>query len=164
MLQDVIDRVQTAARNSGLDPVSVGGVYDLQRQLGELIASSLRVGLGGLLALFLLIGLEVLVMRFNTAYVEAALMAIPIVIIARTASVSLPILLPAIRRTYTRGTIPVLVWGGSRGGISVALALSIPAGPERDTIVAVTYIIVVCSIVFQGLTIQRLVAFASHPK
>lgn len=108
--------------------------------------------------LFLLIGLEVLVMRFNTAYIEAALLAIPVVIIARTASVILPILLPAIRRTYTRGSIPVLIWGGLRGGISVALAFALPDNEYKGLILTVTYSVVVFSIIVQGLTVKPLVS------
>jgi len=57
--------------------------------------------------------------------------------------------------------VKILTWGGLRGGISVALALSLPAGEERDLILAVTYVIVILSIVIQGLTIRRLVKYAS---
>ncbi len=108
--------------------------------------------------LFLLIGLEVLVMRFNTSLIEAALLAIPIVILARSASVFLPILLPAIRRTYTRGTIPVLIWGGLRGGISVALAFALPDNEYKSLVLTVTYSVVVFSIIVQGLTVKPLVS------
>lgn len=108
--------------------------------------------------LFLLIGLEVLVMRFNAALVEAALLAIPVVILARSASVALPILLPAIRRTYTRGSIPVLIWGGLRGGISVALAFALPDNEYKSLVLTVTYSVVVFSIIVQGLTVRPLVS------
>ncbi len=106
--------------------------------------------------LFLLIGLEVLVLRFNMAFLEAALLAIPIVVLARIASVGLPALLPAIRRTYTRGTIPLLVWGGLKGGISVALAFSLPDNEHKSLILAVTYSVVVFSIIVQGMTVKPL--------
>jgi len=108
--------------------------------------------------LFLLIGLEVLVMRFNASLVEAALLAIPVVILARSASVALPILLPAIRRTYTRGSIPVLIWGGLRGGISVALAFALPDNEYKSLVLTVTYSVVVFSIIVQGLTVRPLVS------
>ena len=108
--------------------------------------------------LFLLIGLEVLVMRFNAGYIEAALLAIPIVILARLISVSVPILLLSIRRTYTSGAIPILVWGGLRGGISVALAFSLPENEMKGLILTVTYSVVVFSIIVQGLTVKPLVS------
>ncbi|MBT5873198.1 MAG: sodium:proton antiporter [Candidatus Latescibacteria bacterium] len=106
--------------------------------------------------LFLLIGLEVLVMRFDLAYLEAALLAIPVVVVARLVSVVLPALLPAIRRTYTPGTIPLLVWGGLRGGISVALAFSLPDNEYKSLILTVTYSVVVFSIIVQGMTVKPL--------
>jgi CPA1 family monovalent cation:H+ antiporter len=60
-------------------------------------------------------------------------------------------------RTFSPNVIKILTWGGLRGGISVALALSLPAGQNREAILAVTYAIVVFSIIVQGLTIGRLV-------
>lgn len=107
--------------------------------------------------LFLLIGLEVLIVRFNLGYVGAALLAIPIVLLARTISVSLPIFLLSFRGRFTRGALPVLVWGGLRGGISVALAFSLPENQWKPLVLAVTYSVVVFSIVVQGLTIRAVV-------
>jgi monovalent cation:H+ antiporter, CPA1 family len=104
--------------------------------------------------LFLLIGLEVLVMRFNVAFVEAALMAIPIVLLARFISVSGPILLLSIRQTFTKGAIPALVWCGLRGGISVALAFSLPENEHKPLLLTITYSVVVFSIIVQGLTVK----------
>ena len=114
--------------------------------------------------LFLLIGMEVLVLRFNADYVEAGLLAIPIVLLARLISVSIPILLLSIRGRggFTRGAVPVLVWGGLRGGISVALAFSLPPSEVKALILAVTYSVVVFSIVVQGLTVKALVAKTVH--
>lgn len=107
--------------------------------------------------LFLLIGLEVLVVRFNADYAAAALLAIPIVLLARLISVSAPILLLSVRTQFTRGAVPVLVWGGLRGGISVALAFSLPDNEFKPLILAITYGVVVFSIVVQGLTVRRVV-------
>lgn len=88
---DVIRRIEGAARGAGLDVVLIGGVYDLQRQLGSLIASSLRVGLGGLLALFLVIGL-VVTGRVPTAVVMLfCLIAIPLVVLGAFGHLRVPI-------------------------------------------------------------------------
>ncbi|MBU0543773.1 MAG: sodium:proton antiporter [Proteobacteria bacterium] len=107
--------------------------------------------------LFMLIGLEVLVMPFTRALLIAGLLAIVITLFARWASVGGAVLLMRTFRSFSPGVIKILTWGGLRGGISVALALSLPAVPERSTIVTITYIIVVFSIVFQGMTLGRLV-------
>lgn len=105
--------------------------------------------------LFVLIGLEVLVLQFTREYLMAGLVMIPLVLIARAVSVGVPINLLRLKRDFSPHVVKILVWGGIRGGISVALALSLPAGPERDIIVAMTYIIVVFSILVQGLTIGK---------
>jgi CPA1 family monovalent cation:H+ antiporter len=114
--------------------------------------------------LFLLIGLEVLVIRVDIVSAEAALLAIPIVLLARFIGVSVPLSLLSLKESFTKGAIPVLVWGGLRGGISVALALSLPEGPEKGPILAVTYAVVVFSIVVQGLTFRRVVNRALGPE
>jgi len=67
-----------------------------------------------------------------------------------------------LRADFHPHVVKILTWGGLRGGISVALALSLPAGQERDIIVSITYMIVVLSIIVQGLTIKKLVEFASR--
>ena len=111
--------------------------------------------------LFLIIGLEVMLLTFESNHLLAGLLLAILVLMARFIAVSIPITLLKLRLDFHPHVIKILTWGGLRGGISVALALSIPAGPERDVIVAVTYIIVICSIILQGLTIQKLVAFAA---
>ena len=108
--------------------------------------------------LFVLIGFELLILEFAGKTAAAGLLAIPIVLLARLVCVGTPIQLMKLWRTFTQGAVKILTWGGLRGGISVALALSIPAGPERDLILPVTYTVVVFSILVQGLTIGRLVA------
>jgi len=106
--------------------------------------------------LFVLIALEVLVIAFRPELIVLALIAIPIVLIARYASVSGPILLLSLRRRFATGSVRVMVWGGLRGGISVALALSLPAGAYRGPILVATYGVVIFSIIVQGLTIAPL--------
>lgn len=107
--------------------------------------------------LFVLIGLEVLVLAFSSAYLAAGLLAIPIVLLARFVSVGLPVVLLRPFRAFSPDVVKILTWGGLRGGISVALALSLPSSLPRDAILAVTYTVVVFSILVQGLTIRKLV-------
>ena len=107
--------------------------------------------------LFVLIGLEVLVLVLTRAYLLAGLLLIPLVLLARFIAVGIPVTLLRPFREFDPGAIRIMTWGGLRGGISVALALSLPPGPERDVILAITYAIVVFSILVQGLTIGKLV-------
>jgi CPA1 family monovalent cation:H+ antiporter len=115
--------------------------------------------------LFVLIGLEVLVMPFHETYFIAIFILIPSVLLARFVSTGLPWLLLRQRCRFDNGALPILVWGGLRGALSVAMALSVPVGGIRDAIVAVTYGIVVFSILIQGTTLQPLMAWrASGPR
>ena len=108
--------------------------------------------------LFVLIGLELLVLPLDPSHAFAALIAIPIVLLARFVSVAVPAVLPLIGRCFDSQTVKVLTWGGLRGGISIALALSLPASPYRDTLVMMTYGCALFAIAVQGLTVGRLVA------
>jgi len=103
--------------------------------------------------LFVLIGLELLLIDLRISYVLAGLLAIPIVLFSRFVSVGGPIAAMRLRRKFGRGTIRIMTWGGLRGGISVALALTIPPGPHRDAVVTVTYVVVLFSILVQGMTV-----------
>jgi len=103
--------------------------------------------------LFVMIGMEVLILDFGPGFLRAGLLAIPLVLVARFISVSLPIQVLRRIRAFSPHAIKILTWSGLRGGISVALALSLPPGIERDLLVAVTYIVVTFSIVVQGLTV-----------
>ncbi|MFT5609821.1 MAG: CPA1 family monovalent cation:H+ antiporter [Polaribacter sp.] len=103
--------------------------------------------------LFALIGLEMLIIPFELRWLWAGLALIPIIVIVRLIAVGLPVQLIRLKRNLAPHLVKILAWGGLRGGISVALALSLPAGEPRDLILFLTYIIVVFSIVVQGLTI-----------
>jgi CPA1 family monovalent cation:H+ antiporter len=107
--------------------------------------------------LFVLIGLEVLVLTFSREYFIASILLIPLLLLARFVSVGVPVWVMRWFRSFSPHVVKILTWGGLRGGISVALALSLPAGKNREVILAVTYAVVVFSIIVQGLTIGKLV-------
>lgn len=107
--------------------------------------------------LFLIIGLEVLVIPFDRQPVMLGLLAIPLVLLARFLAVGGVIYALSPLRDFDRGIVRILTWGGLRGGISVALALSLPNSPEREMIVTMTYMVVVFSVLIQGLTLAPLV-------
>ena len=104
--------------------------------------------------LFLLIGIEILAIPFDRENVWIAVGAIPLVLLARWIAVSIPINLLAIGRSFTRGAIPLLTWGGLRGGISVALVLSLPPSEYKPVLLTATYSVVIFSIIIQGLTVK----------
>jgi CPA1 family monovalent cation:H+ antiporter len=107
--------------------------------------------------LFVLIGIEVVVLDLAPSFIVAGLLLIPLILLARWISVGVPIsLLRVLRRAVSPHAIKLLTWSGLRGGISVALALSLPRGGPHDLIVTVTYIIVAFSIIVQGLTVGPL--------
>jgi CPA1 family monovalent cation:H+ antiporter len=106
--------------------------------------------------LFVLLGLEVLAVTFTTQHLLAGALVIPGVLLARLVSVGVPVWLLRLWRPIDRFTVRVLTWGGLRGAISVALALSLPRAHERDVILVMTYVVVVFSILVQGLTIGPL--------
>lgn len=106
--------------------------------------------------LFLLVGLELFVLPFNRIYIVLGLLCIPVVLLARWLSVVLPISFLRYLTTFEKNAIPILTWGGLRGGISVALALSIPMDMQGELFVTVTYIVVLFSVLVQGLTIGKM--------
>jgi CPA1 family monovalent cation:H+ antiporter len=138
--------------NTGSSWAEVHDTHDLVHQFWTVVDELLNA------VLFVLIGLEVLLLELDPALLAAGALAVPIVLFARFASVGAT--LHALRRlrTFTPLAVPILTWGGLRGGVSIALALSIPASlAERNAIVTVTYVVVVFSILVQGLTVGRLI-------
>ncbi|MCL4160495.1 UNVERIFIED_CONTAM: hypothetical protein GTU68_040969, partial [Idotea baltica] len=114
--------------------------------------------------LFLLIGFEILVIPFSQNLLLMVLAMIPLVLIGRTLAVSAPTALIKSAGGYVeKGTVPVLIWGGLRGGISVALALSLPDFEGKSAILAMTYGVVIFSIVVQGLTVQKVISKSVRP-
>jgi monovalent cation:H+ antiporter, CPA1 family len=107
--------------------------------------------------LFVLIGLELLVIPFESSFILIGLIAAFIILGARYLSLVIPSYLFHFGRKFKTGTFIVMTWGGLRGGVSVALALSLTAQMERNLIVSITYVVVLFSILIQGLTLGTLV-------
>ncbi len=114
--------------------------------------------------LFMLIGLEVVFILQNTGSgvstpqaVILILVVIALSVAARFSAIFIPLQLRALRSDVSRGTVPILTWAGIRGGISVALALSLPDSPERGILLLVTYCVVLFSVIVQGLTVERVI-------
>jgi len=113
--------------------------------------------------LFLLIGLELLVLPIERGWLVAGVLAIPIVLAARWLSVAAIIGPLRWVKAQAKGAIAVFTWGGLRGGISVAMALSLPATHSRSLVLTLTYFVVVFSILVQGLTVGRVIRMTSGP-
>ena len=109
--------------------------------------------------LFVLIGFEVLVLSFSSDIIIAGVIMIFVILLARFISVVIPVFVLRASHQFTAGVTKILTWGGLRGGISVALALSLPAGEARDIILPITYVVVVFSILVQGLTVGKLIRY-----
>lgn len=107
--------------------------------------------------LFVLIGMEILVLEFDTQYFIAGLLLIPIGLLCRYTSLILPVNLFKKRLKFVANTNLIMTWGGLRGAISIALALGLTETMQRDLFLVITYCIVIFSILVQGLTIERLI-------
>ncbi len=107
--------------------------------------------------LFLAIGFEIVALTLTAPTLLAMLLAIPLVLAARFVSIIAPVTLFGLRRAMSAGAVPVLTWGGVRGGISVALALALPPFAAREIVLAMTYAVVIFSIIVQGLTLEYVI-------
>jgi len=101
--------------------------------------------------------MEILILTFDNHYILAGLLLIPTLLLARYLSLMLPIKLYAKKLDFVPKTNLIMTWGGLRGGISIALALSLTSEMHRDLFLVITYIIVVFSIIVQGLTVGKLI-------
>ncbi|RZL42234.1 MAG: sodium:proton antiporter, partial [Pedobacter sp.] len=106
--------------------------------------------------LFLFIGFELLIIHNITDYWLIGICCILIVLFSRFLSIYIPVRLIPFKNKFSSGTIKVLVWGGLRGGVSIALVLSMDEGPYKPMLVGITYFVVVFSIIIQGLTVGKL--------
>ncbi|MFD0761756.1 cation:proton antiporter [Lutibacter aestuarii] len=107
--------------------------------------------------LFVMIGMEILILTYNHQYILAGIFCVPTLLLARYLSLMLPIKLFAKKLDFVPNTNLIMTWGGLRGGISIALALSLTSEMHRDLFLVITYIVVVFSIIGQGLTVGKLI-------
>jgi CPA1 family monovalent cation:H+ antiporter len=115
--------------------------------------------------LFVLIGFEMLVIPLRLDYFALGFFAVNFALFARWVSVFIPIRLMSMSRSFDDGTIPVLSWGALRGGLPVAVSLSLTNFPGQEIIITMTYVVVVCSVLYQGLTLTKVMKMYNdkHP-
>lgn len=136
--------------NIGMEKAMSDTTRDYLKKFWELIDEILNA------ILFILIGLEILIVSMKGNLLWISLIAIPVVLFARWMAVFIPIFLLSFKRAFEKNAIAILTWGGLRGGISVALALSLPGHMYRQEFLAITYTVVIFSIIVQGLTIGKM--------
>lgn len=145
----------TAGLVVGNDTIRSTSMSELTEQYVDKFWELLDVLLNTIL--FVMIGMEILVLTFNVNYILAGFIIIPVLLVTRYISLLLPIKLYAKKLDFVPKTNLIMTWGGLRGGISIALALSLTQTMERDLFLVITYIIVVFSIIVQGLTVGKLI-------
>ncbi len=114
--------------------------------------------------LFLMIGVEVFAVAFELDFVIAGVLSIGLALLGRLTAVAVPVIILKPFRGFSQGVIPIMTWGGIKGGISIALALSLPEGEWTPLILTATYVVVIFSILVQGLTVARVARrFGAEP-
>lgn len=141
------------SRRDGLSAVS----WDYLGKFWELVDEILNA------VLFMLVGLEMLAMKIQPIVLLIGIIAIVVMLVSRWVSVALPVWILKRKVRFEKNAVILLTWGGLKGGLSIALALSLTTDSYRDTLVPVTYIIVLFSIVVQGLTIGRFARYLTKP-
>jgi CPA1 family monovalent cation:H+ antiporter len=137
--------IASAGREIGMSETTRSHLDDFWEVIDEMLNA----------VLFVLLGLEMVLVAYDAAYPALAAMAIAAVLLARWLSVAGILAAMGGRRRFLKGTLTVLTWGGLRGAISVSLALSLPPGPTHDALLTATYVVVVFSVLVQGLTLAR---------
>ncbi len=150
-LTSVVSGLFLARRRRGRMPAGTEHVRAYVSNFWEIIDDVLNA------VLFVLIGLEVLVLDIEKHFIICGLLAVPLITVARYISVEVPLVFLKMIRKVPSLSGFVMTWSGIRGGVSIALALSIPASGERDLIILMTYVVVVFSILVQGLTLENAV-------
>lgn len=112
--------------------------------------------------LFMFMGFEILLITDLKVYWILGAICVFLVVVARYISIKLPLLVIPFKQKPKRSSVLILVWGGLRGGVSIALSLSLPPSDYREMIIAITYFVVIFSVVIQGLSIGRLANRLAH--
>lgn len=145
----------TAGLIMGNDTVRASSMSEITERYVDKFWELLDILLNAIL--FVLIGMEMLILVFDGKYILVGIITIPIVLLCRYISLFLPITIFKKKLNFVPGTNLIMTWGGLRGGISIALALGLSTEMHRDLFLVITYIVVVFSIIAQGLTVGKLV-------
>ncbi len=136
--------------NEGKSDRLVGAASDYVFKFWHLMEQSLNA------VLYVLIGMEMLIIPLQLNYFAAGFFAFAIILFARWVSVFAPIKIMSRKRTFEPNTVPIMTWGSLRGGVTIALSLTLPEFDGRDLVITMTYVVVVVSILYQGLTVNRM--------
>jgi len=136
--------------NEGKSDRLVGAASDYVFKFWHLMEQSLNA------ILYVLIGMEMLIIPLQLNYFAAGFFAFAIILFARWVSVFAPIKIMSRKRTFEPNTVPIMTWGSLRGGVTIALSLTLPEFDGRDLVITMTYVVVVVSILYQGLTVNRM--------